>query len=566
VSSATQLGSSGDPGGNAAPRSIPFDQGATLLAEFSTEGPGMVWQRLDGLCRLAGALRGWRRYGGAVLLGVLSSLALPPAFAFPVLWIALPLLVWMLDGAKGKRQSFLIGWCYGFGLYAASLYWISNALLVFSDRLWWMVPFAALGLPAGLAIFAGFAGLLARLAAPGPARAFAFAGSWVLFEWLRGHVLTGFPWNLLGHAWTGTDAMSQAAAWIGVYGLSAVVMASAVLPALAAGAGLRKPSAARRQAAIALSLALPAAVAATGSFRLIEAPGIGIADVPGIGLRLVQANIPQREKWQRDLRGKNFFRHLELSEKDRPDWVTHLIWPETAAAFFLEEDGPARAAAAKIIPAGGHLITGAPRRIAEPFSLHNSVIVLDERGAVAATYDKAHLVPFGEYMPFRSVIGINKITAGSVDYSPGPGPRTFALPGLPPFSPLVCYEAIFPGAVISGTDQRPAWLLNLTNDAWYGKTAGPHQHLTMARMRAVEEGMPLVRATNTGITAAFDAYGREIGRIPLEQPGVLDIRLPRALPPTLYSRFGDGIFLCLLVWLAGMAVWIHRNAGKDATP
>ncbi|WP_425407165.1 apolipoprotein N-acyltransferase [Hwanghaeella sp.] len=538
---------------------------AGLNAVFSTEGPGVVWQRLDDLCRTAGALRGWRRYGAAFLLGIVSSLALPPVFAFPVLWATLPLLVWMLDGAKRKRQFFLIGWCFGFGLYAASLYWISNALLVFSDRFWWMVPFAALGLPAVLAIYAGLAGLVSRLAAPGPARAFAFAAAWVLGEWLRGHLLTGFPWNLLGHAWTGTDVMSQAAAWIGVYGLSALALASAVLPALAAGAGVRKPSPVRRQAAIALAVALPVAIAASGAFRLSQAPALGIADVPGVGLRLVQANIPQRQKWQRDLRGQNFYRHLELSEKDRPDWVTHLIWPETAAAFFLEEDAPARDAAAQVIPAGGHLITGAPRRVTDPFSLHNSVVVLDARGAVAATYDKAHLVPFGEYAPFRSVIGIDKITAGSIDYTPGPGPRTLALAGLPSFSPLVCYEAIFPGAVVSGTDPRPAWLLNLTNDAWYGKTAGPHQHLTMARMRAVEEGLPLVRATNTGVSAAFDSFGREIGRIPLEQPGVLDIRLPRALSPTLYAKIGDAAFLCLLLWLAGTAVWLHRGVSRSDT-
>lgn len=540
--------------------------GPSFFATFSTEGPGIIWQRLDGICRAMGALRGWRRYGAAFLLGLLSSLALPPAFAFPVLWATLPLLVWILDGAKRKRQAFFVGWFFAFGLYAASLYWISNALLVFSDRLLWMVPFAALGLPAGLAVFGGLAGLLARLAAPGPARAVAFAAAWVLCEWLRGHVLTGFPWNLLGHAWTGTDAMSQAGAWTGVYGLSALAVASAVLPALSAAAGVRKPSVRRRMAAVALAAALPAAIAASGAFRLSRAPAIGIADTPGIGLRLVQANIPQQQKWKRDLRGPNFYRHLELSEKDRPDWITHLIWPETAAAFFLEEDGPARDVAAAVIPDGGHLITGAPRRQQDPFTLHNSVVVLDQRGAVAATYDKAHLVPFGEYMPFRSVIGIDKIAAGSVDYSPGPGLRTLDLPGLPSFSPLVCYEAIFPGAVVSGTEPRPDWLLNLTNDAWYGKTAGPHQHLTMARLRAVEEGLPLVRVTNTGITAAFDAYGRETGRIPLEQPGVLDIRLPRPLPPTLYTRLGDAVFLVLLLWLAGMAIWLHRQDGKSDAP
>ena len=177
---------------------------------------------------------------------------------------------------------------------------------------------------------------------------------------------------------------------------------------------------------------------------------------------------------------------------------------------------------------------------------------------VVGSCDKAHLVPFGEYMPLRSILQIDKITAGSVDYSPGPGVSTVTLPGLPAFSPLVCYEVIFPGAVVSGLGLRPDWLLNLTNDAWYGKTAGPHQHLVMARLRSVEEGLPLVRATNTGITAAFDSYGREIGRLTLEEVGVLDIRLPLPLPPTLFSKMGDLGFLVVLVWLAGTAVWFHR--------
>ncbi len=525
---------------------------------FSIDETGPVWLSVDRVCSSAERLLGWRRYGAAFLLGLLSSLALPPAFVFPVLWVTVPLMVWILNGVKRRRQAFFATWWFGFGLYVASLYWISHALLIFSDRLWWMVPFAALGLPAFLALFPALAGLFSFLARPGPARIFAFAGAWILAEWLRGHVLTGFPWNLLGHAWTGTEALSQAAAWIGVYGLSGLVALSAVLPALAAAPGPAKPPVRRRYAALILALSVPACVTLAGAARLSDAPQVGIADTPGVGLRLVQANIPQREKWKRDLRADNFLLHLDLSARDRPDWVTHIIWPETAAAFFLEEDLPARQAAAQIVPPGGHLITGAPRRIRDPFTLHNGIVMLDDGGGVAQTYDKAHLVPFGEYMPFRSILGIDKIAAGSVDYSPGPGPRTVTLPGLPSFSPLVCYEVIFPGAVVSGTDPRPDWLLNLTNDAWYGKTAGPHQHLTMARIRAVEEGLPLVRATNTGITAAFDAYGREIGRLPLEEAGVLDLRLPRPLPPTLYARIGDLGFAAILIWLAGMAVWFHR--------
>lgn len=524
---------------------------------------GPIWLSLDRLCSRTERLRGWRRYGAAFVLGLLSSLALPPAFAFPVLWVTFPLLVWMLNGVKRRRQAFFLTWWFGFGLYAASLYWISHALLIFSDRLWWMVPFAALGLPAFFAIFSGLAGLVAKHAVPGPARMFAFAGAWLLSEWLRGHLFTGFPWNLLGHSWTGTDAMGQSAAWIGVYGLSGLVIASAVLPALSAVSGPSKPPVRRRAAALVLALSIPACLSLAGVARLANAPEIGIADTEGVGLRLVQANIPQRNKWKRDLRADNFLLHLEMSANDRPDWVTHVIWPETAAAFFIEEDQPAREAAARIIPEGGHLITGAPRRIVDPLTLHNSVVVLDDDGTVAATYDKAHLVPFGEYMPLRSVLKIDKITTGAIDYSSGPGPRTITLPGLPAFSPLVCYEAIFPGEVVSGTDTRPDWLLNLTNDAWYGKTAGPHQHLTMARLRAIEEGLPLVRATNTGVTAAFDAYGREIGRLPLEEQGVLDIRLPRSLSPTLFSRTGDLGFLFVLVWLAATAIWVHRSSRRN---
>ena len=531
-------------------------------AAFSVDETGPVWLSLDRLCSRLERVRGWRRYGIAFLLGLLSSLALPPAFLFPVLWLTFPLTVWLLNGTSRRRQAFFVSWWFGFGLYLASLYWISHALLIFSDRLWWMVPFAAVGLPAFLALFPALAGLAAALTRPGPARAFAFAAAWILAEWLRGHVLTGFPWNLLGHAWTGTDAIGQSAAWIGVYGLSALAVLSSVLPSLAAVPGPSKPAVSRRYAALILAVALPASLSIVGAVRLANAPDIGIADQPGIGLRLVQANIPQREKWKRDKRADNFLLHLDLSMRDRPDWITHVIWPETAAAFFIENDAPARVAAARVIPRGGYLITGAPRRIADPLTLHNSVVMLNDDGAVAATYDKAHLVPFGEYMPLRSVLGIDKITAGSVDYSPGPGVRTVTLPGLPGFSPLVCYEAIFPGAVVSGLDDRPEWLLNLTNDAWYGKTAGPHQHLTMARMRAVEEGLPLVRVTNTGITAAFDPYGREIARLPLEEAGVLDIRLPRAIPATLYARAGDAGFLLILLWLAGTALWLHRAAAR----
>ena len=278
----------------------------------------------------------------------------------------------------------------------------------------------------------------------------------------------------------------------------------------------------------------------------------------GVGLRLVQAGIPQREKWRRDLRNRNLLRHHELSTENRPDWVSHIIWPENAATFFLADDEPRRLALAQAVPRGGLLITGAPRRAVGPLRIWNSAFAVDERGTVLAQYDKFHLVPFGEYAPFRKFLPVDKIAHGMTDYSAGSGPNTLHLPGLPPVSPLICYEVIFPGAVLDRAD-RPAWLLNLTNDAWYGKTAGPHQHMAISRVRAVEEGLPVVRAANTGISSVIDPYGRVLGSLPLDTTGTLDSRLPKPVKdPTAYGRYGDLPFLILLLTLAAACFAVGR--------
>ncbi len=515
-----------------------------------------MWRRLDNFAARLAALGGWRPVLSAFVLGAVSSLALPPAYLFPVLWITVPILLWMLQGeghARQKRRAFLIGWGFGFGLYAASLYWISNALLVYSNDFWWAVPFAALGLPAFLALFSALATLAAVLFRSGPARVLGFAVAWCLAEYARGHILTGFPWNLLGHAWAGADTLMQPASAIGIYGLTALVTISACLPALAAGVGHMT-----RGSVMALAAALPLVAHMHGTLRLDAAPPLGIATAADTGLRLVQANIPQRQKWSRDLRVENFSQHLELSRRDRPAWITHVVWPETAAAFFIAEDPGALATAAEVVPPSGYLITGTPRVDRQTGDLFNSVIAIDGTGRVVATYDKSHLVPFGEYSPLEGILPAVAATGGS--FTPGVGHATLSLPGLPPFSPLVCYEAIFPGAAVAETGERPEWLLNLTNDAWYGETAGPHQHVAMARLRSVEEGLPLVRATNTGISIVFDSYGREISRLPLNEKGVLDVRLPQPLPdPPPYARFGDSMFWVFMIGLLGCAFMLHRR-------
>ncbi len=494
---------------------------------------------------ILGGLAGWRGRAAGFLSGAIATLALPPASFLPLLYLSFPILLWMLAGRTSRKAAFGLGWWFGFGYFSVSLYWIGNAMLVFSSKHAWLIPFAALGLPAFLAIFTGCATLLASFARQPISRTLVFVAAWCGLEWLRGHVLTGFPWNLIGSAWAGSDALLQSAALIGIYGVSLVALLSACLPAAALGVSPR----ARIGLAV-LSIALLAGPWIGGQVRLSGAPPAGTAVVDGVGLRLVQAGIPQREKWRRDLRNRNLLRHHELSTENRPDWVSHIIWPENAATFFLADDEPRRLALAQAVPRGGLLITGAPRRAVGPLRIWNSAFAVDERGTVLAHYDKFHLVPFGEYAPFRKFLPVDKIAHGMTDYSAGSGPKTLHLPGLPPVSPLICYEVIFPGAVLDRAD-RPAWLLNLTNDAWYGKTAGPHQHLAISRVRAVEEGLPVVRAANTGISSVIDPYGRVLGSLPLDTAGVLDSRLPKPVKdPTVYGRYGDLPFLILLLILA----------------
>lgn len=500
-----------------------------------------AWLRPGAVAGAIGELRGLRRYLLAGLLGAVATLALPPVYALPALYIGFTGLVWQLPAGTGPWAAFSTGWWFGMGYFVTSLYWIGFAPATFSSSLLWVVPFATVGLPIVLSVFHGAAALAASRMGGGPLRmAIALALAWAITEWLRGQVLTGFPWNLAGYGWTGSDALAQSAAVLGMYGVTFLAVLAAAGPAALAEKSLR-----RRALGVAVAACLPLAAWTGGTVRLADAPDVGTDSVPGIGLRLVQPSIPQREKWARTLQRRNFNLFRALSVADRPDWVTHVIWPETAATFDLTAGEAARMSAAAVVPPGGLLLTGSPRRASSPPRIWNSLIALDGAGTVVGVFDKFHLVPFGEYMPFRSILPFDKITPGTLDFSAGPGPRTLRLEGLPPVSPLICYEVIFPGETADAAD-RPAWLLNLTNDAWYGVTAGPHQHVAIARMRAIEEGVPLVRSANTGISAVFDAYGRETARLGLDVQGVMDVEMPVAISPTPYSRYGDFVFLALI--------------------
>ena len=509
-------------------------------------------------------LEGWRRYLLASALGVAAALALPPLHLLPFLVVAFSGLVWLIAGSPGPRGAFAAGWWFGFGHFVAGLYWLGYAFLVDAERFGWMMPFAVAGLAAALAIYPGLATLVTWFGRPsGPGRILILAAAWTAGEWLRGHLFTGFPWNLIGYAWTASDAMLQFAAVGGVYGLSLLTVLAASMPAVLAEA---RVGAWRRWRPLVAAGAVLALVWVGGLLRL---EGADVGEVPEVRLRITQANIPQHEKWRADLREANLFRHLQLTSSPGAARVSHVIWPETAVPFFVANDPARRRLIGGLVSPGGLLLTGAPRTTGErsvPLRLWNSFHAIDWQGDIVATYDKFHLVPFGEYLPFRPLLelfNIARIAPGATDFSRGPGPRTLELPGLPPVSPLICYEVIFADRV-TAEGNRPGWLLNITNDAWFGISSGPYQHFAMARVRAVEQGLPLVRAAGTGISAIVDPYGRTLGRLDLGQAGVLDGGLPMALEePPPYAWLGDKpiLLLSLISFITGQL--LSRKRAKS---
>jgi apolipoprotein N-acyltransferase len=509
--------------------------------------------------RLADRLRGltgWRRAVMAILAGALAALSLPPANALPVLWVAIPGIVWLLDGAKGWKAAFWLGWCFGFGYLATSLYWLTFALFVAIDRYWWLIPFASNGLAAGLAIYAGLAAAAASyIPHERPlARTFALVAMWSLFEWLRGHLLTGFPWNLPGYAWAGFPWLMQTTAWIGIYGVTVLVL---LAPTLASLLGSRFASPRLRWITTTSGLVLVAVAALAGYIRL---PAQAMAVVPDVHLRLVQPNIPQSLKWVEGRYRDNLERQIVLSRQPAERQPTAIIWSEAAEPYPLDDYPDNAKAIGEAMPQGALLITGIARDFPEaaPPTFRDSIQALDDTGRILATYDKFHYVPFGEYMPLSRWLPLAAVATGSLNPTPGPGPVTIDLPGLPPAGPLICYEVIFPHEVVD-PNNRPEWLLDVTNDAWFGLSAGPYQHFNMMQVRAVEEGLPLVNAANDGISGVIDPYGRVVARLGLGKTGIVDADLPKSIPPTLYARLGDLPFFGMVAALALAGLFLGKR-------
>lgn len=499
-------------------------------------------------------LRGHRRLFVSLLAGGLSALSFAPAYLWVLFFATLPVLAWIVDSVRSGRavEAFAVGWAFGFGQFLVGMHWIGYPFVVDSDRHAWMLPFVVPLFPAGLAMFWGLATFLAWLVPmSGPGRILWLAVLVSLTEWLRGHVLTGLPWNLSGYIWSGSDLMVQTVSIYGVYGLSLVTVVAALAPAVLVNAD---GSRLRRGRALALGGAgVVAGMLFFGLWRIPEQPA---PRGDAVKIRLVQPNVPQNEKWKPDLTMRNWERLVKLTAEPGLTARTVVIWPEAAPPFMMLSTEGALEAAAALLPDDALLLTGTQRvERGEPNRYFNSMVAIDGLGRLQATYDKAHLVPFGEYLPlFRLLqpLGITQLTGMHGGFSQGAGVRTLRLAGVPAFGVLICYEIIFPGAVVQ-SGARPRWLVNITDDSWFGPWAGPYQHLDIARVRAVEEGLPVARAANTGVSAVIDPYGRIISSLGLGAAGVVDAALPAEIEPTLYSLAGDTIFFLMLIGLGSLA-------------
>ena len=500
---------------------------------------------------------GWWRLAGFALAGAVAGLG-----QVPVGWwfLALIGLAAVIGGTARAQTAAHAGWlsfAAGSGYACATLYWIVEPFLVEPEVYGWMAPFALVLMAAGMGLFWAVAGWLGHRIGWGPqSRALAMAAALAGSDALRSYVFTGFPWVLLGHIWIDTP-LAQAAALIGPIGLSLLTTLIAVFPVV-----LGNARALRRSHVLgALAAAVPVVVAVAlwgAGQRLLDEP----TRYPDnrLHVRLVQPNAPQHLKWLPEYRLEYFYRHLDLTAEpsaERPDLV---VWPETAVPFLLDRPGDGLAMIAEA--AGGIPVALGVQR-SEGLRYFNSLAVLGPDGLPTAVYDKFHLVPFGEYIPFGDLaarFGLSAFAAQSGNgYTAGPGATVLDLGALGRVQPLICYEAVFPQD-LRAVAERPDWLLQVTNDAWFGQLSGPWQHLAQARLRAIETGLPLARAANTGISAMIDGRGRVVAALGLDRAGVVDADLPAVLPPTVYGRVGDLPVLWLVLTLLGAVAAVRRKA------
>lgn len=535
---------------------------------------------MTALAEFAMLAHGWRRLLLLVVAGAIAGLSAAPVFLLIALFLAMPILVWALDGAERRSSvpalvfgpAFRIGVAFGFGYFAVSLHWIGAAFFIDGGWLLVLMPFAVGGLALLLALFWGLGTALAHFFwSAGAGRIFALAVGLTLAELARGYLFTGFPFNLLGYALTANAEMMQAASLVGVYGLTFVAILVSATPALVWPAAERSLIA--RVLPLLAAFGLIALQIGWGNYRLNQTRTEPFEDVV---LRIVQPVISQDIKWQTFAREETITRLLDLStmqthpEDQGLEDVTHLIWPEAAIPFFLSEEPEYLARIARALPDDTWLLTGAPR---EPYGTNgeivpgakpfNSILAFNGLGEVVTSYDKTHLVPFGEYLPFGDVLrrfGMSQFVTGSEGWAHGAERRLIELPGSPAILPLICYEIVFPGA-LGEVVEEAGFILVVTNDAWFDGSIGPAQHFHHARVRAVEEGKSMVRAANSGISAIIDPLGRIDAMLAEGMVGALKGTPDQPLETTVFAQYRHWPLVGMLVLgaLAALPGWVRRR-------
>ncbi|MES0810307.1 apolipoprotein N-acyltransferase [Roseibium sp. SCPC15] len=530
----------------------------------------LLLQRLSVLPNTFLLAWGWQRRLLCVLCGAVTAFALPPYGLAPLLLLTFPCFVWLLDGAletgsgqklKRLRTGFALGWLFGFGYFLSGLWWIGSAFLVEADRYAWIMPFAVLAMPMGLALFTGLGTAIAGLFwSDRFRRILLLAACLTLADWVRGHVLTGFPWNAFGYGVADYLSLAQTASLVGIYGLTFLVVVISAAPSVLADS---KPLG-QRLGVVGLAVVILLLMAAFGSFRLWNKPAL-FAD---LDIRIVQPSIDQKDKWRPELRDEIFQTYLDMTEAPlggdaRVGQPRIVVWPESAVPFLLTQEPGALFRIARVLGENTELVTGANRAevSADGYDYFNSVYVIDNDGAVQGIYDKVRLVPFGEYVPLQELLektGISSLAGPFAGFEAGYQRRVLETSSGFGFLPLICYEAIFPGAA-SPKSGEPAFLLNVTNDAWFGRTPGPHQHFAQARIRSIETGIPLIRAANTGISAIVDGTGSVVAKLDIFEKGIIDGKLPQRSAKTLYGTTGDLPVLVISIFLLAFAAASQYN-------
>lgn len=497
------------------------------------------------------------------VLGLLNALAMPPVHLVPILLMTFPTLVYLLDKSLTVKQVFIKTFLFFFAFHVAGLYWINFALFVDIKNNWWVIPFALSGLPFLMALYPSIATWLwYRMAWTGSTRLVALIVLLTLSEWVRGTAFTGFPWNLWGYTWVFFEPVLQSVSLVGIYGLTFLTVALACMPMFFARNYYD------RFGRLVVTIIITAFLGLTswGMGRLAqELP----QSAQPFNIRIVQPNITQEAKLSLEKRHeqeKRLWRLTIAPNAQDPSITPHMVmWPETAIPLFTTYDvRRLEATLQAVLPPKTFLAVGALEIERDDNRdkniIANRINFYQYDGYREAFYDKFHLVPFGEYLPFENLWPVKPVAFSGTTMRAGDGLQTIRLNNIPAFSPLICYEVLFPGETTLKKD-RPQWILNATNDAWYGNTSGPHQHLAITRTRAVEEGLPVIRIANTGISAVIDPMGRILKSLPLNHEGIIDHEMPAFLSPTLFARLGHYPFFMLLTltWCVAWVVQRHRT-------